>query len=88
MIAAIASVALATNPAVYGYDVVEYFSLDAASAGVMGSPDHTASMVSMDNSSYAEHLRPTSYTFQFKNEANRALFVANPTKYAPKYGGF
>jgi len=29
-----------------------------------------------------------SFEFHFKNSDNKALFDAEPTKYAPKYGGY
>ena len=57
--------------AVQGYDVVAYFSDNAA---VKGSAEFTA-----------EH---DGATWRFASAANRDAFLANPARYAPKYGGY
>mmetsp|Transcript_76400 Transcript_76400/g.153396 ORF Transcript_76400/g.153396 Transcript_76400/m.153396 type:complete len:253 (+) Transcript_76400:35-793(+) len=66
------------NVAMYGADLVEYFSLDAGASGVLGSADYTSTYGDSDNT----------YTFYFKDAANLALFEADPTAYLPQYGGF
>merc|ERR1711865_613336 len=56
--------------------VTEYFSLDydAGDEAVQGLDEYTATYMG--------------YTFYFASSANRALFEANPSLYAPAYGGF
>lgn len=62
------------GPVLGGADVVAYFSLDAGSAATAGS----AAL----NATYG------GYSFYFSTAANRALFDADPTAYAPQFGGF
>lgn len=64
------------EPVLEGYDVVEYFNIDYdnGDAAVLGSSEFA---VVYD-----------SYTYYFVNEANKELFSANPTKYAPAYGSY
>ena len=57
---------------------VEYFNLDAGSAGVAGSSDYQAT--------YGDH--GNTYTFYFSTEANQKTFEADPTRYLPQNGGF
>ena len=77
-----------STPVAYGYDVVEYFSLKPSGTGVRGSPDFRADVLATDKSTALNKMLDTNYTFWFKDEANRDTFVANPRKYAPRWGGF
>ena len=76
------------RPVMLGFDVVEYFSLDASAEGVKGSSQYSS--ILHTDVSYKEAKEPinASYTFYFKNAANKALFDDNPWKYAPRWGGF
>mmetsp|Transcript_89440 Transcript_89440/g.158754 ORF Transcript_89440/g.158754 Transcript_89440/m.158754 type:complete len:227 (-) Transcript_89440:151-831(-) len=65
-------------PAVFGYDVVAYQTLDYAAPPKDGSPDHVAYLATSTGN----------YTFWFASEENRAAFAGNPWKYAPRFGGF
>ncbi|MCI4661369.1 MAG: YHS domain-containing protein [Neomegalonema sp.] len=62
-----------------GHDVVAYYSLEQSPVGeaqpkaVPGSTEYTAEY--------------NGATWAFSSEANRALFLANPEKYAPQYDG-
>ena len=81
------SATAAAKPVLFGFDQVEYFSLPASHDGVMGSAEHAHTMESFDFTT----TPPTSvgnYTFWFSTEANKAKFVADPWKYAPRWGGF
>lgn len=60
--------------AIKGADVVAYFSLDADDDAVIG-----------DKSISYEYQDATWY---FSSEANRDLFMAEPEKYIPQYGGY
>ncbi|MFK7915668.1 MAG: YHS domain-containing (seleno)protein [Pseudomonadales bacterium] len=60
--------------AIRGYDPVAYFSLVDGAKAVAGSPEITAQYMGS--------------TWQFASEKNRAAFQANPTRYAPQYGGY
>ena len=71
-----------------GYDVVEYFSLDASADGVKGSSQYSSILRSNIAGKDAKEPVYASYTFYFKNESNKALFDADPWKYAPRWGGF
>ena len=62
------------GPVLSGYDVVAYFSLASGADAVAGSSAH--------NATYG------GYTFYFEGEKNRELFEADPSAYAPQYGGF
>lgn len=62
------------SPVLSGYDVVAYFSLDEGADGVQGTEEFTAT--------YQE------YTFYFSSQDNLNQFEANPSKYAPQWGGF
>ena len=66
--------ASADLPAVQGYDVVSFHSLQSGECGAAGSPAITASY--------------GGYVWRFSSEANRDAFRDDPAKYAPKYGGF
>ena len=66
--------ASADLPAVQGYDVVSFHSLQSGECGAAGSPAITASY--------------GGYVWRFGSEANRDAFRDDPAKYAPKYGGF
>jgi len=61
-----------------GHDVVQYHFIDSTAPGELGSSDFTSILTS----DYG------SFEFHFKNSDNKALFDAEPTKYAPKYGGY
>ena len=58
--------------AVRGYDVVSYFVGDAMP--VLGTEEFT--------------VRYNGYDYRFANEGNAQLFVEDPAKYAPAYGGY
>ena len=58
--------------AVRGYDVVSYFVGDGVP--VVGAEAFT--------------VRYNGYDYRFANEENAQLFVADPAKYAPAYGGY
>ena len=60
-----------TDFVIGGYDVVAYFTEDAAVKG----------------SEKIEHTWKDS-RWLFSSEEHKALFVANPEKYAPQYGGY
>lgn len=60
--------------AVKGIDVVAYFSLEPGAKAVKGDKKITYD--------YKDA------TFRFATEENRALFVKNPEKYIPQYGGY
>ena len=64
------------SPVLSGFDVTEYFSLDydAGDEAVQGLDEYTATYMG--------------YTFYFASSANQAVFEANPSLYAPAYGGF
>ncbi len=65
--------------AVSGYDVVAYFSLDQNSIG-QRQPEAIPGKKSIT----AEY---NGATWAFSTEANRDLFIANPTKFAPQFDG-
>lgn len=88
-VAAATAPAGAGKPVLYGYDVVEYFSLDAAAPGVMGHAEFAANLTTTDqNKEATQHMLPTNWTFWFKDAANQAAFEADPWRYAPQWGGF
>ena len=60
--------------AVSGKDVVEYFSLDSSDNGVDG------------DEAYQTEWQGVSWLF--KDQTNLDLFEANPTDYAPRFGGY
>jgi len=62
------------GPVFAGYDVVAYHTLKAGDAGVFGVPDYIAEY---DNR-----------TWWFLTEDNMKTFTANPSQFAPAYGGF
>ena len=66
--------ASSTLPAVLGFDVVSFRSLEDGECGLEGTPDFTA--------------RYGGYEWRFASAANRDAFAAEPQRYAPKYGGF
>jgi len=89
LIAGSAAVVQGSKPVLYGYDVVEYFSLDSSAQGVMGKEDFAADLLSTDkNTKATSQMTPSNFTFWFKNAANKATFEADPWKYAPQWGGF
>lgn len=58
-----------------GLDFVEYFSFDNESmVGSAGDPDIKTEY--------------NGYTYFFKSTANKNLFIKEPSKYAPQFGGF
>ncbi|MEJ6395365.1 YHS domain-containing (seleno)protein [Gymnodinialimonas sp. 2305UL16-5] len=60
--------------AIGGADPVAYFDLAEDADPVIGSADHT--------------LDWSGATWQFASAENRAAFEANPSAYAPAYGGY
>ena len=75
-------------PVLFGYDVVEYFNLEAGAPGVLGSDAFAANITGQDLSNSTEKMTDTEYTFYFKSAANQQAFLNDPWRYAPKYGGF
>lgn len=57
--------------AIGGYDVVAYFTEDAAT---LGSTEHVAEYAGQD--------------WAFSSEENKTLFLENPERYLPQYGGY
>jgi hypothetical protein len=89
MLSALTSLAFSSgDPALRGYDVVEYFSLPASASGVAGSSDFSFDLLMTDAGTASPKMTPSNYTFLFKDAANLATFKANPFKYTPKWGGF
>ena len=90
MLAALAlgSALQATTPVLYGYDVVEYFSLDASASGVKGSEAFAANLTVGDHSNATIKMDTTNFTFFFKDDTNLQKFQEDPWKYAPQWGGF
>lgn len=89
MLAVITAVAaVQAKPVLFGYDVVEYFSLNDGDEGVMGTEDYQYDLLTTDMSDNENPMDDTNYTFYFKDQANLDLFAADPWKYAPKWGGF
>ncbi len=75
--------AFAADPAIYshkskgaikGADPVAYFSLEPGAKAVIGSKDITYEWKGA--------------RWHFASESNKALFIADPEKYAPEYGGY
>ena len=64
----------AAGPVLDGADVVAYHALELGANATYGSPEFTAN--------YGD------YSFYFASDENRQLFVADPAKYVPKFGGF
>ena len=62
------------NGAIRGADPVAYYSLTPGSKAVMGSDEFTHEWMGA--------------TWKFANTENRDLFIADPEKYAPQYGGY
>ena len=62
------------GPVLRGVDVVAYRSLRPLEKAVMGEARFQA--------------RHGSYNFYFRSSSNRNLFVDDPVRYAPKFGGF
>jgi YHS domain-containing protein len=63
-------------PVLAGYDLVEYHFLQANQDGVLGK------------ASISHRLATNGYLYYFSTEANRELFIQDPKKYLPKYGGY
>lgn len=61
-------------PAVHGMDVVSFRTLAPGECGAVGSAEIATEW--------------KGYSWRFASEANRAEFLLDPTRYAPKYGGF
>ena len=75
-------------PAIAGNDVVAYFSLKAGEMDVPGLPQYRHVLESQNLlPAKLQHLHPEGYEFWFSTQANLALFVANPWKYIPMFGG-
>jgi YHS domain-containing protein len=79
----LAQVAWAADPDIYshkrkgaigGVDVVAYHSLPAGAKAVKGDKNFSH--------------RYKDATWYFSTQENREIFVANPEKYAPQYGGY
>jgi hypothetical protein len=69
------------NPVTGGMDFVQYFSFknedgtyNESMVGEMGSDDFTTMY--------------GGFEFKFLNAENKALFISNPSRYAPQWGGF
>lgn len=62
------------DAAIRGYDPVAYFALQQGERGVVGEENISHDYMGS--------------TWHFSSEENRALFAANPSKYAPQYGGY
>lgn len=75
-----------SKPILEGYDMVEYFSLNPTDNGVKGNSQYRYDLTT-DVGGGSKPL-PANYTFYFKNAANRDMFIADPWKYVPAYGGF
>ena len=60
--------------AIRGYDTVAYFDLAPGAKAVKGSEAFTTTWMGS--------------TWRFSSAENRDLFIANPEKYAPQYGGY
>lgn len=73
------------KPALFGVDLVEYWSLAAGAAPVDGSPEFSVTVTSADGLNASNGFE---HVFWFKDAANRDSFSANPTLYAPAWGGF
>ena len=73
-----------TKPVIGGYDVVQYFSLQATDAGVLGSPAFAYNFTSPDSDGTPRFK----HEFWFVSGDNRDKFASDPWKYAPKNGGF
>ena len=67
------------GPALKGYDLVAYHSLEADAEGIKGDPQIKALWGSDGGAKY---------TFHFSSEENKEIFLKNPYKYLPKFGGF
>jgi YHS domain-containing protein len=63
------------TPVMAGYDLVEYHNLQASQDGVVGKES-------------ISHRHTNGYLYYFSTQANKELFIQNPDKYLPKYGGF
>ena len=83
LIAALATVSVgsahAGNPAIYGSSGVAASGYDVVAYFTEGRP------VDGSDAYTAAH---DGATWRFASAANRDLFVANPTNYAPQYGGY
>ena len=82
------SVGSGIQPVLYGYDVVEYFSLDASASGVKGSEEFQANVTRSDLSNSTQKMEDTVYTFFFNDAENRDKFKQSPNAFAPQWGGF
>jgi len=60
--------------AIRGADPVAYYSLESGTRAVMGTDEFTYEWMGA--------------TWKFSNAENRDLFIADPEKYAPEYGGY
>jgi hypothetical protein len=69
----------ASGPVLKGYDLVAYFSLDESDEAVQGDPN----IKTLWGEEGAQQ-----YEFHFSTTKNRDLFIAEPEKYLPAYGGF
>lgn len=78
----ISNITLAADPEIYsnrngairGADPVAYFSLEPGEDAVMGTDEFT--------------YQWSGATWKFSNAQNRDLFIANPKKFAPQFGGY
>eukprot|EP00939_MAST-03C_sp_MAST-3C-sp1_P002402 g2402.t1 len=74
-----------TEPVLYGYDMVSYFTKGSA---VKGVADNAYEFLTQDcgvNDICVDRFKST---FYFENQENLETFKKDPWKYAPKYGGF
>lgn len=72
------------EPALLGVDVVAYRFLSDGADPVFGSEDYTYTLETPDT----DNANVFETTFWFSSAANRDLFASNPSKYAPRFGGF
>ena len=77
------------GPVVGGYDVVEFHHLQPSDVGVKGNSNYSYNLLTQDTSTdTSKKMDPTNWTFYFKDAVNLQMFVADPFKYTPRYGGF
>ena len=62
------------QPVMNGYDLVSYFQMDADSSPLVGVEEFSATS--------------GKFTYYFSSQSNKDVFLQNPLKYVPAYGGF
>lgn len=78
-VAAFVPRAMAATPQVYAEDGIAVDGSDVVAYFTQGAP------VAGDPAITHDHMGAT---WRFVSEANRAVFVADPARYAPQYGGY